>query len=521
MPNVKPTALTTNFSPDAGELSLADGFALFPWLGILRGPVLLDDEMGTLFDKTIDLELIRIELASTWLAFMGVAGPGIAWEFETEAETEYEIPEPGQPASGKLVLGDHAVRAGFQAGIEFGISLECGITVDYIFGKKHLLDFDAGIDIDVIQLIYELIQKILAGGAGGQGDSAEGDAGDYELSTFSTNQDDDGEPDVEEGEPSGEAPGKEKSKTVSPRFTGSGMVQFTPEPFTPIGSGVKTDVPNSLVEPNLGIAFSLVPLFADIPFLDILYGLDESLEAIGGGFEFGPKLNVGLPTDVRLTGVTLGNHVFDITEYERQSGTEPVGEFTLEERTPLDPQLQPLGTSVDEIGVLLEHEVGIEVGLSFFIELSFFKVANIGAETGILPLFYASLPAGAGGPFENHLSFIPGGGPVPFDPPDTAPTVVRYTANQPQGRWQGGVLARYAVSYYSNDYESPLSPFTPFDPEKRFYALAELGNVPTPPLVADDAPIGRRIYREFQGGQPEMVGEIADTTTTTFTDTTT
>jgi len=520
MPNVAPTSLTTS-APGDHDLSLADGFALFPWLGVIRGPVVLDDEIGTLFDKTINLEVIRIELSATHQAFMGVAGPSIAYDVDTDASTSYEIPAPGQQATGTLAVKDSAARGGFQAGIVFGIDIGVDITADLIVKKKNILDFDAGIDIDVIELIYELVMQLLAGGGGGE---VEGDPNEYELSTFSADNSGDVEQlEVEEGEPSGQPAGKPKSGSVSPSFTGSGMVAYSPDPFTPIGSAPTTDTPQATLEPSLGIQFSIVPLFAEIPFLDILYGLDESLQAIGGGFEFGPQLNVGLPTTVSLTGVTIGNHTFDITE-SQAVGTAGDAEFTLQETagSASDPSLQPLGASVDEIGVLLEHEVGIEVGLSFFAEMTFFKVAHIGASTGIIPLFYSSLPDGAGGPFQNHLSFVPGGGPVPFDAPTDAPSVTGYTANQPQGVWQGGVVARYAVSYYDSDYETPLGPFSAYDQQARFFALAELDDVPTGPLSADSPITGRRIYRQFNdGSEPVQVGEIADNQTTTFTDTAT
>jgi hypothetical protein len=280
--------------------------------------------------------------------------------------------------------------------------------------------------------------------------------------------------------------------------------------------------PSGQINPQIGFNFSLVPLFADIPFLDILYGLDEALEAIGGGFGFGPGLSIGLPTTVTLKGATISNHPFDVTKATNLgSGDETITEYELSERTPIDPHLQPLGDTADEIGALLEHKVGIEIGLYFFVDLTFFKVINIGAQTGTLPLIDVPLPPAAGGPFENQLSFIPGGGAVPFDAPDTAPTVGPYTANQPQGRWKDGVLAQYGVSFFSDVYESPIGPFSGLDPQQRFFAFPQISNIETGPLVGDGDQIqGRKIYRLFNDGSPvELVGTINDSSTTTFTDT--
>ena len=135
----------------------------------------------------------------------------------------------------------------------------------------------------------------------------------------------------------------------------------------------------------------------------------------------------------------------------------------------------------------------------------FFKVIHIGAQTGELPLFYSVDTDPIGGPYENQLSFIPGGGPVPFTRRTSRSTSPEYTANQPQGRWVNGILARYGVSYFNSDYESPLGPLTAFDPQKRFFAFPTMDNLPGP---VPDA-VGIRIYREFNdGSDPE--GAVAE-----------
>jgi hypothetical protein len=78
------------------------------------------------------------------------------------------------------------------------------------------------------------------------------------------------------------------------------------------------------------------------------------------------------------------------------------------------------------------------------------------------------------------------------------------------------VLAQYGVSFYDDDYETPIGPFSPLDPQKRFYAFPELSDIPTGPAGVT----GRRIYRLFNdGSEPLQVGDIPDNTTTTFTDT--
>ena len=39
------------------------------------------------------------------------------------------------------------------------------------------------------------------------------------------------------------------------------------------------------------------------------------------------------------------------------------------------------------------------------------------------------------------------------------------------------MLARYGYSYFSSVYESPIGPFTAYDPSKRFFAMAELSDI--------------------------------------------
>lgn len=520
MANVLPTTLTTDPPGHEGELSLCDGFAMFPWLGTARAAPKLNGTSGTIFSTSLNFEILKIDLSSNYEFFMGLCGPAYAVEIETTEETEYEVPEPGQPSSGKLVIGDHALRGGFQVGMDFDLGIEFGLTLNLIFFKKKLIDTDANINIDIINLIYQLLITLLEQGAEGGGDTdATGDPNEFEMSTFSS----DGEGGVDNEEDGGagtegQSSGEEGGGGVKSVFRGMGMVNKIENPWlTPNGTTVEGP-PSATLQPNISMGFSIVPLFAEIPILDILFAIDEGLERVGGGFEFGPGVAIGLPTKVTLKGATISQHPFDVVDTTTASNiANPDTTMTLEERTPIASDLAPLGPRASEIGALLEHEVGFSAGIYFFAEFTFFKVFHIGAQTGTVNLIDVEpLPGGAGGPFESNLSFVPGGGDAPFEPPTSAPTVSRYTQNQPQGRWNSGVLARYGVTFASDDYETVIGPLTQYDPKARFFALAELTNVPTGPSGVTR----RNVYRQFNDGSPvELVGTIADNTTTTFTDT--
>ena len=517
MPNVKPTSLTTD-SPGGGELNLADGFALFPWLGAIRAGTNLGKGTGTWLQKVVNFEIVKLSCGIYHSTFIGICGPSYATDMDTDASTNYAIPSPGQPSSGTLVLRDHDLRGGFQYGIDFQIDFDVEIDLNLVVKKKKLCDIDANIDVDVITLIEDLVLALLEGGGGGQ---AEGEPNEYEMSTFSSDSSGSVEQmEIEEGTGGTGGPsGGQATGKVSPKFSGAGMVDYIANPWMQPPGQNYSGAPKNTLEPSLALDFSIVPLFAEIPFLDILYGLDEALQPIGGGFELGPGLQVGLPVTVTLEGATIDNHPFTITS----ASTDGSGKTSMpmSEQTPVSPSLQPLKATPDEIGMLLKHEVGFQIGLYFFIGITVLKVFHIGATTGTLPLLTAPIPGGAGGPFHNQLSFVPGGGPVPFGPPTGPPTVAAYTANQPQGSWKDGVLARYGYSYVSSDYESPIGPFTAYDPLKRFFAFPQLSDIQPGPLVGDGAQISaRNIYRQFDdGSEPELVGTIPDNTTTTFTDT--
>jgi hypothetical protein len=504
MPNVPPTSLDTT-EPGDSELSICDGFALFPELGVARAKTKLDDTQGTFFDKTLDFEVFKMSISSDHAAFVGVCGPSYAIKADTSVDTEYTIPPPGGASSGHLVLGEHVVRGGFQFGVIFQVSLDFLVTANLVVKHETLVDAFALVYINLIELIINELLALLGGGGGG---GEEGNPNDIEMSSMSSDEND---PQVDEGQPSGEGAG---GTTKPGKFDGVGMVDVVPNPFAP-SSATFTGSPSTTISPNLAYGFDIIPLILDAAGLEEVAAAADALEKIGCGFELGPGVQIGLPTDITLKGATISNHPFDSDGGQQGSeGTDEEATVTvlLEEETPVSPNLQPLTDQPEEIGLILEHQVGFELGLYFFADFVFFKVIHFGAQTGAIPLFYDEAPGG--GPFTNHLDFVPGGGPVPFAAPNIAPTVGPYTANQPQGRWRDGVLARYGVSYFNSSYESPIGPLTNFDPQTRFFAFPQISNLPGAVPGAD----GIRVYRQFNdGSQVEQVAEL-DFTVATFVD---
>jgi hypothetical protein len=507
MANVLPTTLDTTLPGDS-ELTICDGFALFQEAGAFRAKTKLDDTSGTFFDTSLNFELFKMSVSADHSAFVGVCGPSYAIKADTSADTGYQVPAPGQPSSGNLVLDEHVIRGGFQCGVLFQINLEFLVTLNLVFKKETLVDAFAGVYINLIELIINELLALLAGGGGG---GEEGNPNDIEMSSMSSVAD---APDVEEGQPSGQGSG---GTTKPGKFDGAGMINAVTNPFAPSGDNSTFNGPRTTeIAPNLAYGFDIVPLILDAAGLVEVAEAAEALEKIGCGFEMGPGVSIGLPTSITLLGATISNHPFGATGGQPGSpGPDDDATVTLylEEETPISPNLQPLTDTPDEIGLLLEHEVGFSLGLFFFADFIFFKVIHFGAQTGEIPLFYTEAPGG--GPFLNHLDFIPGGGPIPFAAPDIAPTVGAYTANQPQGSWTNGVLARYGVSYFNSSYESEIGPLTDFDPQQRFFAFPEISNIPGAVPEAD----GVRVYREFNDGSPPVQVAELDFTVENFIDT--
>jgi hypothetical protein len=513
MPNVKPTKITTD-SAGSSPLNLQDGIAFFPKLGAIRLGTRIKALNGTWCEKTLNFEVFKFDINVSHESFLGACGPAYALDIETDAATSYTTPAPGNPSSGELVVKDASLRGGFQFGVDFGITIAAELDFHYGFGTKKLLSINDSISLDlmtILELVIDVIEAMLAE------KSTSESPGDYELGTIKDA--DSPDPDTDEGSPSPAPAGKKGVGVKRPEYSSSGLVDYVPKAWFP-GAGQSTKQhqaaddkgnypPAATVDPQLSWNFNVIPLFEGVPFLDALYAFDEAWTKISGDFAFGPGFAVGLPTTVRIKGATIGHHRFDVTEAETANSATGKMTLTLAEQTPVDESLQPLGAEVQEIGVLLEHEVAFELDLYFFISFGFGKVFHLGAQTGNIPIIDVPI----GGPYETPLSFVPGGGPEPFLAPMTAPAILSYDDNQPRGPWKEGITAHYAISYYDDNYETVLGPPSP--ETSRFFAGPIVGNLETYGLSGDEPPIGRRIYRQFNDGTDyQLVAEIPDQTST-------
>jgi hypothetical protein len=99
-------------------------------------------------------------------------------------------------------------------------------------------------------------------------------------------------------------------------------------------------------------------------------------------------------------------------------------------------------------------------------------------------------------------------------PPATAPVVSFFAQNAPFGtKWAANTQVRYAVTFVTPKGETDLGPWGPWGGTS--YALGYLVHIPTDPSGQATA---RKIYRQFQNGVPEVIGTLADNTTTEYQD---
>jgi hypothetical protein len=510
---IKATTLTTDEPGHEGQLAIVDGFAFFQ---NKEGKQLTVRGAGSSSGfnhstaKTLNFEIFKLEFGAGIQAFAGIAGPAFGVELDLTSESHYSIPAPGEASTGELVFEGTGLRGGLNVGCDVGFYFT--IDVDRAFGKK-VLSLDLGADFDVLNFLFDLIlEKALGSGEKtGHSEMTKPPSGIEQMG-------------VEEGPEGTKPPHRVPGARPTNEFTGFGPVDFNGAPWT-TGKGTHSNGPPvGTIQPVWGDSINIVPLTGFLPPPgDCLAVIDKGLKAVWGGLAFGPGIGFGFPVTVKIPEATVGHHRFKVTDaFTANTANEPEVTFTISQETPVDPSLKPLGESVDEVGLLFEHTVGFEISLYFFIEISFLKVCHFGAQTGNINL--KTWQNALGGPFQNSLSFVPGGGPVPFGPPTTKPTITGYTANQPQGEWKNGRLAKYSFTYFNDFYETERGPESDVNPDDRFFAFAKLSNITVPPPENPVHPAtGRRIYRQFTGdGQEhpvELIGEIANTTATTFTDT--
>ena len=99
--------------------------------------------------------------------------------------------------------------------------------------------------------------------------------------------------------------------------------------------------------------------------------------------------------------------------------------------------------------------------------------------------------------------------------PAMAPAIVDWAPSQSVSpSWVAGAEVSYAVSFVNKLYESAPGPWSDAATVGGDHACPTLDDVPTGPAGT----LARRIYRRFKGQAYRYVGQIADNSTTTFTD---
>jgi hypothetical protein len=98
--------------------------------------------------------------------------------------------------------------------------------------------------------------------------------------------------------------------------------------------------------------------------------------------------------------------------------------------------------------------------------------------------------------------------------PTSAPTVKWWAQHAPLGtKWKANTQVRYAVSFVAPEGEGGLGPWGPWGGTG--WALGHLIDIPTD---ASGKATSRKIYRQFEGGQPEVIGTLNNNTDTEYQD---
>jgi hypothetical protein len=98
--------------------------------------------------------------------------------------------------------------------------------------------------------------------------------------------------------------------------------------------------------------------------------------------------------------------------------------------------------------------------------------------------------------------------------PTSAPSVKFWAQHAPfDHKWKANTQVRYAVSFVTPEGEGALGPWNAWDGAG--WALAYLQDIPTDP---SGKATSRKIYRQFAGGQPAVIGTLHDNTTTEYQD---
>lgn len=163
------TDITIGTSGSGGELPLAEGLPLFPKLGAARAGTSASSQYHELYDIASTVLFWRLKTSAYYEFFMGLVGPAVAFRFGSDVT----LSNVGAGGAVTVDLNDQEMVSG----LEMGLAVGGGISVKqelylpsswyspWKFAWKTVLDITVGVEIDLLELFFELISYLLEQGA--------------------------------------------------------------------------------------------------------------------------------------------------------------------------------------------------------------------------------------------------------------------------------------------------------------------------------------------------------------------
>lgn len=153
-----------------GHANLAYGLPLFPAIGTARAGISHTDRASSLLDFEVTILFSRTKFHSFYTYFMGVLGPAIA--FDLPADVTFFNPGPAVDV-GEVDAALHnqnvvaGIGCGLGAGAGFSVLQQFYLPENWFspwkFAWQTAFDLNVQFNVDVIKLLFLLIQLVIAG----------------------------------------------------------------------------------------------------------------------------------------------------------------------------------------------------------------------------------------------------------------------------------------------------------------------------------------------------------------------
>jgi len=309
------------------------------------------EKNGNIFSFGFSLLVIKIDVSASYALFVGMCGPRYAIKVFLEGETS----NTANGSTLALTASNDGMDAGLLFGIDAQFSVQCVIQnadFHWVWDGWHthisrswnnLVNVNLQVNLDLIGIIITAIQKALD---------------DDEGVLF-----------------------KQVTNVIPDLAQAWGFFATSENNFS--------KGPYAEATPVITFPINLVPFTEEIPIVDVLYALDQTLGASWGGFALGPQIGLGTPVKVQMKDITVGN-----VDYTGITNTN--GSITGTSTSAAD-------ASPTTMAVNFEHTTGFILTGGLFAQIWALKIFSLGLSVNLdmLALFGIQINAG---PFQTTKS---------------------------------------------------------------------------------------------------------------------